>query len=277
MNGPDNDCLENDVERPEAEKTFTVIQETKTRRHSGFRCVMLETRRTYQCGGFDHSINVDHLTYENRAIRVSQEICERMAYQREFQTYTGIVTPINLGYTDIPFHLFGYTSVTEGGHVDCVGTEARIQGEYFHDIVVWVNIRVLLEKVKFAYTGGQMQTNVGQVLPPHCTVERRACTLDMVSYIWAIKEDETCTVERTTTFRGRIFNRNGNKELMAVDNSMIALTVKGRTMRCGKEVHYTDIKDLFVEEGHGLSWKPIHVGSISTTKYSNAKDASISS
>ena len=273
MNGPDNDCLPNDVETAEAEQTFTVIQETKTRRHSGFRCVMLETRRTYQCGGFDHSINVDHLTYENRAIRVSQEICERMAYQREFKTYTGIVTPIKLGYTDIPFHLFGYTSVTQGGHVDCVGTAARIQGEYFHDIVVWVNIRLLLETVQFAYTGGQMQTNVGQVLPPHCTVERRACTLDMASYIWAIKEDETCTVERTTTFRGRIFNRNGNRELMAVDNSMIALTVKGKTMRCGKEVHYTDIKGLFVEEGRGLSWKPIHVGSLSTTKYSNAKDA----
>ena len=81
-NGPDNDCLDNDVERPEAENMFTVIRETKTRRHSGFRCVILETRRTYQCGGFDHSINVDHLTYENRAIRVSKDICERMAYQR---------------------------------------------------------------------------------------------------------------------------------------------------------------------------------------------------
>ena len=34
-----------------------------------------------------------------------------------------------------------------------------------------------------------------------------------------------------------------------------------------------DIKDLFVQEGDIAHWRPIHVGSISTTKYSNAKDA----
>ena len=54
---------------------------------------------------------------------------------------------------------------------------------------------------------------------------------------------------------------------MATDNSMIALTIKGKTMKCGHEVHHTDIKDLFVQEGHMLNGKPIHVGSKSTTKY----------
>ena len=44
-------------------------------------------------------------------------------------------------------------------------------------------------------------------------------------------------------------------------------------MKCGQEVYRTDIKDLFVQEGNVQFWKPIHVGSISTTKYSNAKDA----
>ena len=58
-----------------------------------------------------------------------------------------------------------------------------------------------------------------------------------------------------------------NKELMATDQSMIALTMKGKLMKCGQEVHFMDIKDLFVQEGDVQSWKPIHVGSISTTKY----------
>ena len=60
---------------------------------------------------------------------------------------------------------------------------------------------------------------------------------------------------------------------MATDNSMIALTLKGKTTKCGHEVRYSDIKDLFVQEGDIAHWRPIHVGSISTTKYSNAKDA----
>ena len=35
-------------------------------------------KHAYQCGGFDHLINVDHLTFENRPIRVPNDICERM-------------------------------------------------------------------------------------------------------------------------------------------------------------------------------------------------------
>ena len=118
-----------------------------------------------------------------------------------------------------------------------------------------------------------MQTNVGNVLPPHCTVSQESCTLDMVTYIWSVREEETCTVERTTVFKGVTYQVGGNKEIMATDQSMIALTIKRRTMKFGEEVHYTDIKDLFVQEGNVQSWRPIHVGSISTTKYSNAKDA----
>ena len=115
---PHDECRNvDDVELSE-EKTYTVVQETKTRRHRGFRCIMFETRRTYQCGGFDHSINIDHLTYENKPIRVPKDICERMAHRREFETYTGIVTKINVGFTDIPFHLYGYTTVNHNGHVD---------------------------------------------------------------------------------------------------------------------------------------------------------------
>ena len=59
---PNGDCLKEELNGEVMENTFTVIQETNTRRHNGYRCVMLETRRTYQCGGFDHSINVDDLT-----------------------------------------------------------------------------------------------------------------------------------------------------------------------------------------------------------------------
>ena len=84
----------------ELERMFTVIQETNTQHHNGYRCVMLETCRTYQCGGFDHSINVDDLTYENRPMRVPEEMCKQMAYRREFETYTGIVH-ISVGYRDI--------------------------------------------------------------------------------------------------------------------------------------------------------------------------------
>ena len=268
-----DDCSGSDNIQVDEERTYTVIQETKTRRHRGFHCVMFETRRTYQCGGFDHSINIDHLTYENRPTRVPKDICERLAHRREFETYTGIVVKVHEGYNDIPFHLYGYTTVNRNGHVDCVGTDARLQGEYFDDVVVWINIRVLVEPVEFTYHSGQMQTNLGQALPPHCTVDQRYCESDLVTYIWSIKEDETCTVERTTTFRGKVRRVNGNEELMASDGSMIALTLKGRTLKCGHEVRISDIKDLFVQEGNIAHWRPIHLGSISTTKYSNAKDA----
>ena len=118
-----------------------------------------------------------------------------------------------------------------------------------------------------------MQTNVGTTLPPYCTVDQRACEQDMVTYIWSVTERETCTVEGTTVFTGKTYTIGGNKELMATDQSMIALTMKGKTVKCGQEVYRTDIKDLFVQEGNVQYWKPIHVGSISTTKYSNAKDA----
>ena len=81
---PDGDCLRENENMDNAESVFTVIHETNTRHHNGYRCVMLETRRTYQCGGFDHSINLDDLTYENRPMRVPEEMWERMAYRREF-------------------------------------------------------------------------------------------------------------------------------------------------------------------------------------------------
>ena len=118
--------------------------------------------------------------------------------------------------------------------MDCVGTEATIGGKYYHDIVVWVNVRLLLEEVSYSYTSGQMQTNVGTTLPPYCTVDQRACEQDMVTYIWSVTERETCTVEQTTVFTGKTYTIGGNKELMATDQSMIALTMKGKTVKCGK-------------------------------------------
>ena len=215
---------------------------------------MFETRRSYQCGGFDHSINIDHLTYENKPMPIPKDICERMANRKEFETYTGIVTKINEGYTDVPFHLYGYTTVDHKGHVDCVGTGTRFKGQFYDDLVVWVNIRILLQEVEFTYFGGQMQTNVATTLPPICTVNQRYFVDGLVMYVWCIREEETCTVERTTTFRGKVRRVNGNEELMATDNSMIALTLKGKTTKCGHAVRYSDIKDLFVQEGD-IAWR----------------------
>ena len=84
---PNKKCRGLEDKEEAEERIFTVIQETKTRCHRGFICMMLEIPRSYQCEGFDHSINIDHLTYENRPVQVPDNICGRMAHRRELETY----------------------------------------------------------------------------------------------------------------------------------------------------------------------------------------------
>ena len=254
--------------------TFKLLQKSKAFRHKAVKCSIVETRRLFQCGAWDHIATWDEKSYFEIPREVSTAECTRLATQGELLDQTGKSRRVKTrGTTILNYDMVGRTWA-EGGEIECEGQDFVLDGQNVYDAIIHIQQKVTIVDDEVLVENDVLTAKGdGQALP--CAESDRSCVTPIATYTWTLEEEDKCRFYETKQFEARIVkNKKGEEVVMSADGSLIRLLKMEEEIQCGEKVWTTSYDNLFLVDAQNSkkTWKKIRPEDVSIQTYVANRD-----
>ena len=255
------------------EERFTLLQDTEVLRFKGVKCVLRESRRVQQCGGYDHMAHLNWKTFFNRRVEMSHEACRLAAEDGKFVRYDGETVSVNKrGISMVNYDAVGGSWSDDDGEIQCNGEKTYVDGVFIYDAVVHAIHEIEIRDDSFVEQNGIVRSELDDLHLP-CTATYGKCeTLDG-TFVWDTNVKDDCPVKRLREFQGTITETSAGTVVSSNTEDKIRLRRGQARRRCGKIIYETSLKNVYLDiVSTGYEWEDINPRDMSITKYTDAKD-----
>ena len=252
---------------------FTLLQDTETVRYKGYKCVLKESRRVQQCGGYDHMAHLNWKSFFNKRVIMDRRACIQAAEDGSFKRHDGALAHVaKRGVTEVNYDSVGGSWADEHGELQCVGEKTIVGRQSIYDAVVHSIHNIEIRDETFVFQNGILRSTSDNFHLP-CSVDRGHCeTLDG-TFIWNSADTLHCPVKRLREFEGTTTSTPSGDVIESNLKDKIRLRKGRRVQKCDKIVYETSLRGIYLDYvSTGYEWSDIDPRDMSVTKYTDAKD-----
>ena len=255
--------------------SLTLLQHTTSTKHKGFSCSLMETKRIFQCGMFDHAAVWTTKSYFDVPREITKRECAELRRSGEFKDDAGTIRRVKTdGTTILNYDLAGRTW-NEGTDLNCQGQDFVLDGQTLHSAVIHVQQTFTIEEDTIIAEKNIISSKSKGVYLP-CAETDRSCVMKDRTYIWEIDPKNTCEFRMTRQFQATwIEAEDGRAVVMSSDGSLIRLVIDNELIKCGHKIFRTNYPGLFLtktEKNTDYDWKRIDPEDVSIQAYIANRD-----
>ena len=230
--------------------TIQVIQREEGIDVQGLICTLVDTKRTVQCGTFDHTTPYRPKDYTMLPLPLDSNACKRLLAGTYTDPSGGSIP--RLAPNAVHVHRWSESGRTwiNNGEVECEGdTYTSPDGSSFTtDMVIDHEWHLLVRNATFRYKEGKLASLTDNTRLEDCSYEEGSCSTATASYSWEYKP-KWCPFAETRTVSGLIATDNsGNEVFISNDGSLIRLVLFEDVYACDRRIRRTNYENIFVNQ-----------------------------
>ena len=225
-----------------------MLQKSTKFRHKGYRCELKESRRVWQCGGFDHMIAWNKKSYFNLPRKVSAEKCQQMRENGIFVDDLGQTHTIRKnGVTILNYDLVGKT-YTYNGEIECEGEDFVLDGQGVDEAVIHIQQHLTIVEEEITADEGILRAeNKERTIT--CDEKDKECVEDDATYLWEVDMSNRCPFYETRIFQATwATGDQGEDVVMSSDGSLVRVIAEDEVVECGERLFSTNYDNLYIQE-----------------------------
>ena len=254
--------------------TLVILQHSTAYRHPGYSCQIVESRRIWQCGMFDHFAGWNTQSYFSIPRKLSDEECRSIKEDGVFKDQRGNKHAVKSnGATLLNYELVG-KSYANHGELECEGEDFILDGTAIDAAVVHVQQRIEVKDDTIVSDKGVTKSEGDERFLP-CAEMDRHCVTPEATYIWDTTIHDRCAYYKTKTFKASwVTGDDGTHVVMSTDGSLIRLIPKQKEKHCDQNIWSTNYEDIFIQDIRmtRAPWKMLDAKEISLQKYVANRD-----
>ncbi|MCP4057722.1 MAG: hypothetical protein GY738_10485 [Pseudoalteromonas sp.] len=238
-----------------------LLEQSKVKRVTGYRCTAEVSTFTYFCGAWSH-LKVAMPPEIQIPIHITPAQCHYMKQRQQTpESLLGVIRHIDLNEINFFNFISKGNMKTSSSNIECEGEDYRYEGKVLKDSMQLKQVILMVKDEDYLVQGNKIES-ISDHLQLSCDATSKECSTSDGTFVWATNYNK-CPFELIRTLP---MEKLPNNHFISHESQILLNATEEVTTECGLKILATNMNSIFMSLDPGAAYLPtVHPEEIDIT------------